>query len=431
MSPDVPRCLEYHTRVTTLSVLIVTFNSGDTIHGCLDALLASPDPAREIIVVDNASSDDSLTKVRAYGDRIPLVESPVNRGFAGGMNLAARQATGDVLVLLNPDARPEVGWGPALRAAFEDPTVGVVGSKGLYPDGRIQHMGGQIDLANAYATHLGDGDVDRGQYDDVKDVDFVSGFALATRRSLWEQLGGLCEEFFPAYYEEIDYCYRARRLGQRVIMAPTARVLHDQAPQKGGITWHRAYIQRQRWFFALRHFDATGLARMLANEKATLQHWFGDREHGLAAVRAYADLLGLWPRVCVMRADDPALGGPVDAALQNAVQLGLLAQFRELFSFFDTSTLDSMRSILERLGNLPVPERSPLLNGGGLHTRLARWLVGPYVNASNAFWYDYLQKQHAILEELNRLVTGLTPHRSFQQVWDDRGRTPRETSDEG
>ncbi len=403
-----------------LSVLIVTYNSGRAIQGCLDALAASPDPAREIIVVDNASTDDSVTTVRAYGDRIRLVESPVNRGFAGGVNLAARQATGDVLVLLNPDARPEAGWGDALRAAFEGPTVGVVGSKGLYPDGRIQHMGGQIDPANAYAAHLGDGEVDRGQYDDVRDVDFVSGFALATRRALWDRLGGLCEEFFPAYYEEIDYCFRARRLGQRVIMAPAARVQHDQAPQGGAITWSRAYIQRQRWFFALRHFESAGLARMLANERAQLRHWFGDREHGLPAVRAYADLLGLWPRVCVMRVDDPSLGGPVDAGLQNAVQLGLLAQFRELFSLFDQSTLDSARSILEQLGNLPVPEQSPLLNGGGVHTRLARWLVGPYVNASNAFWYDYLQKQHAILQDLNRLVTGLTPTNPMQQVWDDR-----------
>ncbi len=403
-----------------LSVLIVTYNSGRAIQGCLDALAASPDPAREIIVVDNASTDDSVTTVRAYGDRIRLVESPVNRGFAGGVNLAARQATGDVLVLLNPDARPEAGWGDALRAAFEGPTVGVVGSKGLYPDGRIQHMGGQIDPANAYAAHLGDGEVDRGQYDDVRDVDFVSGFALATRRALWDRLGGLCEEFFPAYYEEIDYCFRARRLGQRVIMAPAARVQHDQAPQGGAITWSRAYIQRQRWFFALRHFESAGLARMLANEKAQLRHWFGDREHGLPVVRAYADLLGLWPRVCVMRVDDPSLGGPVDAGLQNAVQLGLLAQFRELFSLFDQSTLDSARSILEQLGNLPVPEQSPLLNGGGVHTRLARWLVGPYVNASNAFWYDYLQKQHAILQDLNRLVTGLTPTNPMQQVWDDR-----------
>ena len=410
--------------MTTLSILIVTFNSGEAIQGCLDALFEMPDPTHEIVIVDNASTDDSVKRVRVYGDRVRLVESPVNRGFAGGMNLAARQASGEVLVLLNPDARPEAGWGDALRAAFEDPSVGVVGSKGLYPDGRIQHMGGQIDPATAYATHIGDGEVDRGQYDNVSDVDFVSGFALATRRSLWNSLGGLCEEFFPAYYEEIDYCYRARRLGQRVAMAPAARVLHDQARHGGAITWSRAYIQRQRWFFALRHFDTAGLARLLNNEKATLRHWFGDREHGLAAVRAYADLLGLWPRVCVMRVDDPALGGPVDAGAQNAVQLGLLAQFRELFSFFDQSTLDSMRSIIERLGTLQQPGQSPLLNGGGLHTRLARWLVGPYVNASNAFWYDYMQKQHIILQDLSRLVMGLSPNTGPQQVWDDRSTQP-------
>ena len=407
--------------MTTLSILIVTYNSGQAIQGCLDALFASPDPSREIIVVDNASIDDSVAKIRAYGERITLVESPVNRGFAGGMNVAARQATGDVLVLLNPDARPEAGWADALRAAFEDPTVGVVGCKGLYPDGRIQHMGGRIDPANAYATHLGAGEVDHGQYDAVRDVDFVSGFALATRRSLWNSLGGLCEEFFPAYYEEIDYCYRARRLGLRVIMAPAARVLHDQAPPGGVITWNRAYIQRQRWFFALRHFEPAGLSRMLENEKTTLRDWFGDHEHGAAAVRAYADLLGLWPRVCVMRVDDPLLGGPVEAGLQNAVQLGLLAQFRELFLLFDQSTLDSMRAIIERLGALPQPDRSPLLNNGGIHSRLARWLVGPYVNASNAFWYDYLHKQHAILQDLSRLVTSLAPNSAFQHVWDDRG----------
>lgn len=406
--------------VSTLSILIVTYNSADQVSACLDALLAGPAPSPEIVVVDNASTDGSVARVQAHGERVRLVASPVNRGFAGGMNLAARQASGDVLALLNPDARVEVGWGAALLAAFDDPSVGVVGSKGLYPDGRIQHMGGRINPANAYATHIGEGEPDEGQYDNLRDVDFVSGFALATRRSTWTALGGLCEEFFPAYYEEIDYCYRARRHGQRVIMAPDARVNHDQHVQSGAISWGRAYIQRQRWLFALRHFDVSGLSRLLENEHASLPGWFGDREHGPAALRAYADLLGLWPRVCVARVDDPTLGGPVTADQQNAVQLGLLAQFREFMSLFDQDTLKSMRMILERLGTLPLPDNSPLLRGGGLHSRLARWLVGPYIDASTAFWYDYLTRQHAILEDLAQLVTALAPMVGLSQVWDDR-----------
>jgi hypothetical protein len=83
-----------------------------------------------------------------------------------------------------------------------------------------------------------------------------------------------------------------------------------------------------------------------------------------------------------------------------------------------------MRSIIERLGTLQQPGQSPLLNGGGLHTRLARWLVGPYVNASNAFWYDYMQQQHIILQDLSRLVMGLSPNTGPQQVWDDRSTQP-------
>lgn len=375
-----------------VSILIVTFNSADKIAPCLDALLSQTGPGVEVIVVDNASRDASMARLGAYADRVRVVASPVNRGFAGGMNLAAAQAAGDILILLNPDTRVRAGWISALVGAFEDPTIGVAGSKGVYPDGRIQHAGGRIDRSNAFASHIGDGEPDEGQYDGLADVDYVSGFALATRRSIWDRLGGLCADFFPAYYEEIDYCFRTRRLGYRVILTPKAAVLHDKAQSSGEWSWARAFLQRQRLYFALRHFGPLELGSLMECEAQALPGWFVDRLHGPGAVRVYAELLTLWPQICVRRADDSTLGGPVSIETQNALLLGLHGLFQQVMALLDQELVDEIAGSAQELLDTPVPQTELIVTGHRLRDKFVKWLIQPYFDLTLAGWAAYWKK---------------------------------------
>ncbi len=216
----------------TLSVIIVAYNSADHICACLDALQRQS-AAHEVIIVDNASQDDTVALVRAHPLTVRLLPQEENLGFAGGVNCGASVAHGNIIALLNPDALPEADWLEQLAAPFADPQIGVVGSKVLYDDGRIQSVGSLLQRPVLLTAHRGDGEQDAGQYDELTDVWAVHGAAMAFRRSLWEELSGFDEGFFPAYWEESDFCERARRAGQRVVVAPHAVVRHAEATTTG------------------------------------------------------------------------------------------------------------------------------------------------------------------------------------------------------
>lgn len=353
----------------------------------------------EIVVVDNASTDDSLVIARAFGDRVRTIVSPVNRGFAGGVNLAARVAQGRILVLLNPDVRVHPGWLEAMAMALCEERVAVVGGKGVFSDGRIQHAGGRVDPQTGYASHLGEGEVDSVLFDAPSDVDYVSGFALATTRAVWQQFGGLEEAFYPAYYEEIDFCFRVRKSGLLVRYVPGAVFTHDQTPPSNTDLARAASIERQRWLFVLRHFAAERTRALLGEEQAAMRA--GRRGNLAEFALTYATLSILWPRVCIARADDPTLGGEVSRSDQDDIQRQLAAlHTRSLDALAGQPSVHMSNSLRGRIRNLPQPPTSLSIPGQRLRDRLARWLIKPYLDPPGAAWAAYLSAVQACLLEI-------------------------------
>jgi GT2 family glycosyltransferase len=218
--------------MSSISIIIVTYNSAAHIGACLDALQRQS-AAHEVIIVDNASQDNTVALVRAHPLTVRLLPLDENRGFAGGVNCGAAVAQGEIIALLNPDALPEADWLEQLVAPFVDMQIGVVGSKVLGEDGRIQSVGSLLQTPVLLSAHRGDGEHDAGQYDELADVWAVHGAAMAFRRALWQELGGFDEGFFPAYWEESGFCERARRAGRRVVVAPQAVVRHAEATATG------------------------------------------------------------------------------------------------------------------------------------------------------------------------------------------------------
>jgi GT2 family glycosyltransferase len=212
------------------SVIIVSLNGGAVIGRALDSLRADDYPNVEIIVVDNGSSDDLARVVRGGYPEARLIQSPVNLGFAGGNNLAMREAGGDFLVLLNDDTEVRPGWlGALARAARENPRAGVLGCKLLYPDGKtVQHAGGTI-KPNGSTHHVGYEKPDDGSFDQTMACDYVTGAAFAIRREVLDKIGPLDEKYFPIYFEEVDYCWRARRAGYQVLYVPGSVVVHHES----------------------------------------------------------------------------------------------------------------------------------------------------------------------------------------------------------
>ncbi len=224
----------------TVSILVPTYNAAHRAVACLRAVLETlPDEfVGEILVVDDASTDNSLTMLRHWSDRdsrIRVHSNPQNLGFLQSCNVAAGIATGQFLVFLNDDTIPLPGWLQTLVSLLEArQDAGAVGGRLLYPDGALQEAGGVV-FRNGTAANLGRGDVDpqRPLYEYVRAVDYCSGALLATRRSLFLDVGGFDTRFSPAYYEDTDFCFELRSRGLRTYYQPLSRVVHVEGASSG------------------------------------------------------------------------------------------------------------------------------------------------------------------------------------------------------
>jgi GT2 family glycosyltransferase len=240
----------------TTSIIIVSYNSAAQIGTCLRALQQQRcDCEYEIVVVDNASQDQSRAIVAGF-PAARLIAANENWGFAGAVNRGVAAAHGRVIALLNPDAEPAPDWLQQLVAALDDPQIGVVGSKVIGPDGRIQSLGSDLQLPAMLSAHRQAGERDNSHDREIADVWAVHGAAMAFTRPVWEELGGFDEGFFPAYWEECDFCERARRAGRRVVVAPQATVQHHEASATGKYSLEfYFYYHRNRLRYAAKWLD--------------------------------------------------------------------------------------------------------------------------------------------------------------------------------
>lgn len=216
-----------------VSVIVLNYNQAATTLECLDALGRASSPlVKEIIVVDNGSSADELAVLRQRHGRgdFNLVEVGVNRFFGEGNNIGVDFARGDFIVFLNNDAFVEPGWIEALASSMrDDPTVAAVGPMFLYPDGRVQEVGG-IAVPTGDVMQIGKGTVwGPDHFDTPCVVDYCSAACLLMRRADFLAVGGFGLEWEPAYYEDTDLCLKLWTQCGKVMVNPNARVVHIES----------------------------------------------------------------------------------------------------------------------------------------------------------------------------------------------------------
>jgi hypothetical protein len=218
-----------------VTVIIINWNGLADTTECLESLRGIAYPNYRTIVVDNGSSGDDVRLLRErFGDSIRLIASPDNLGFAGGANLAIREALADgadYVLLLNNDVTVDQQFLDELvRAAEERPDAAALCPKIYFRDrpAVICSTGGRVNPWAGAARQVGRGEEDRGQYEQVEVRDYADGAAMLMRRPALERVGLLDEEYF-AYWEETDWCDRAREEGLKSYYVPTARVWHKTA----------------------------------------------------------------------------------------------------------------------------------------------------------------------------------------------------------
>lgn len=236
-----------------LSVIVVTYNSVTTIERCLSRLERAVDTLEEsveILIWDNASSDDTIERIRSHplaaAGRIDLIASTDNLGFGGGNNAAAQRATGDVLLLLNPDAYLDDPASLAeLLAAKRAGRAGIVGPYLENADGTHQigdaGYAETLTIAGLWAFGLDRLPGAPGPYlsrdcppaTPPFAIDWVCGACLIIDHALFRALGGFDVRIF-LYSEDVDLCLRARRAGADVLYVPSIRVAHVQGVSSAG-----------------------------------------------------------------------------------------------------------------------------------------------------------------------------------------------------
>ena len=260
-----------------IAIVIVTFNSGREIGPCLDAALASG--AEAVVVVDNASTDDTIPEIGKRGAR--LIANSSNKGFAAGVNQGVRATSCPFVLLLNPDAVLKTAVDP-LREACEMPHAAGAGGKLIGQDGlpqtgfMVRKLPSPVVLvlellvlnrifpwnpANRRYRAL------NLDYDHDMAVEQPAGAFLMIRRDVFDELGGFDERFDPVWFEDVDYCRRAIDRGYWFCYSPSAVAVHlggHSIPQLGlemrQFYWYRSLLRYTAKHFGTFSFRAVSLA---------------------------------------------------------------------------------------------------------------------------------------------------------------------------
>ncbi|HYL37749.1 MAG TPA: glycosyltransferase family 2 protein [Bryobacteraceae bacterium] len=216
-------------------IVVVTYNSGEVIGRCLDSCAGRP-----VVVVDNASADDTCDLVRRRG-AVRLIANSENRGFAAAANQGVAELETELILLLNPDVELQTAL-EGLEAACARPGVGLAGGRLLDRNGRVQsgftlrRFPTPLTLAfevlglnrlippNPVNRRYRCLDLDLSQ---AQEADQPPGAFLMFRREVWQRLGGFDTQFHPIWFEDVDFCRRARALGLKIQYVPEVTAQHQ------------------------------------------------------------------------------------------------------------------------------------------------------------------------------------------------------------
>lgn len=217
-----------------VAIVILNWNGRAYLEKFLPSVIASSYPNKQVIIADNASTDDSIPFLTRHYPQVRLITLPKNYGFAKGYNEALKQVQADYYVLLNSDVEVQPGWiEPIINLMEHDRSVAVCQPKLLMYDHKelFEYAG----AAGGWLDHLGYPfargrifdicEEDRGQYNAIEPVFWASGAAMFVRSAVYHEIKGL-DEFFFAHQEEIDFCWRVQLAGYKVYACPLSVVYH-------------------------------------------------------------------------------------------------------------------------------------------------------------------------------------------------------------
>lgn len=243
-----------------VSIITINYRQAQITCDLLDSLADIHYAHYETLLVDNGMEQDATSRYQQHLPTVKVINSAQNLGFAGANNLAIQQAKGDYILLLNNDTIvPKHFLAPMVALMEKRPEVGILSPKIYYYDqpNTLQYAGtARIDLTTGRGTDPAKLSEDQGQYQENKAVELAHGACMLIRKEVLEDIGLLSEDYF-LYYEELDFCMRARQAGWQIYYTADSYIHHRESSSTGKSSAFKTYYMfRNRWLF-MKKFNST------------------------------------------------------------------------------------------------------------------------------------------------------------------------------
>lgn len=236
-----------------VTVVILNFKVKDQTLKCIESIKSSSYHNVEIIVVDN-NSQDGIDEVLFDSKDVVFIQTGENLGYTGGNNIGIKHALKegtDFVFVLNADTVIDKDAIKNLVDSVNQDEIGIVGPKILFDDKKtLWFAGGTFDQANVLGGNRGVNEIDKGQYDQIEETEYITGGAMFVKKEVFEKIGFFDEKYF-LYYEDDDFCFRAKQAGYKIKYIPSAIVYHKNAQSTGlGSSLQEYFIIRNRMLLA-------------------------------------------------------------------------------------------------------------------------------------------------------------------------------------
>lgn len=217
-----------------VSIIIPVYNQFSYTYNCLKSIMENTSGVSYEIIIANDCSSDLTIELLQVVKNISMITNKTNLRFLKNCNHAAKFAKGTYILFLNNDTQVQENWlQPLVNLIESKPDIGLVGSKLVYPDGKLQEAGGILWNDGSAWNYGNRQNPEKSEFNYIKEVDYISGASIMIKKSLWTMIGGFDERFTPAYCEDSDLAFEVRKLGYKVFYQPLSVVVHFEGISNG------------------------------------------------------------------------------------------------------------------------------------------------------------------------------------------------------
>jgi len=246
-----------------ISIVILNYNAGELLEKCISSILKSNYKNFEIILVDNASKDESHKECKNKFPKIKLIENKENLGYCEGNNIGLRQVDGEYCIILNPDTEVEPNWINEFLKEYKNHGEGLYQPKLLATNNKTRiNSGGNMMNIFGFGYSLGKGKEDSEEFDKFKLINYASGACLFTSKKILDKIG-FFDPFLFAYHDDLELGWRAAELGIKSFYAPSVIVYHSESFSFKWSPKKFYLLERNRWYCILTHYSKSTFYKIL------------------------------------------------------------------------------------------------------------------------------------------------------------------------